>query len=275
MKNRNIFFTILTAAMLFSLSLAGSVSGNTNGKNQDGIQSQKAEEIDAAADVTGDHPEIPEGVSCNDCHDMTVDATTTATQVWLSGEYLGKSPGEGVMPADRLWNEIGKLIGGVKKGTKTYVLATCMNNRPLSTTAEWTFDPERKMLYGVHEMGTEKLMHLKANPWVSLNWHDEFVGIEGPYRCCQVKGRCELLDGQNPDFEKILIEFAPYEDAAQRTMPKNPTPQQREEVLKRVREMFKQRFLMSRITIDRITVVNKAFIGEGFRNVQRWERKGH
>ncbi len=54
-------------------------------------------------------------------------------------------------------------------------------------------------------------------------------------------------------------------------MPANPTPEQREEVLKRVREMFKKRFLMSRITIDRITVVNKEFIARGFRNVQRWE----
>ncbi len=70
-----------------------------------------------------------------------------------------------------------------------------MNNRPLSTTAEWTFDPGRRMLYGVHEMNTEKLAQIKANPFVSLNWHDEFVGIEGPYRCCQIKGRCELIDG--------------------------------------------------------------------------------
>ena len=37
-------------------------------------------------------------------------------------------------------------------------------------------------------------------------------GIEGPYRCCQERGRCELIDGQHPDFEKILIKFAPYEE---------------------------------------------------------------
>lgn len=116
-------------------------------------------------------------------------------------------------------------------------------------------------------------MHIKNNPWVSLNWHDEFVGIEGSYRCCQIKGRCEIIDGENHEFEKILIDFAPYEDAAKRMMPKNPTPEQRKKILKKVRdEVFKKRFLISKIIIDRITVVNKDFLKEGFRNVQRWER---
>ena len=233
----------------------------------------KAQAIDASAEVSSEHPEIPEGTSCSDCHEMKLDAKTTATQVWLNGEYLGKKKGEGVMTEDQLWKEIIKMIGGTKNDSKTYVLATCMNNRPLSTTAEWTLDPERKVLYGVHEMGTEKLAHIKSNPWVSLNWHEEFTSIEGPYRCCQIKGRCELIDGTNPEFEKILINFAPYEDAAQRMMPKNPTPEQREQTLKNFRDqVFKKRFLISKISIDRVTVVNKAFIKQGFRNVQRWER---
>jgi nitroimidazol reductase NimA-like FMN-containing flavoprotein (pyridoxamine 5'-phosphate oxidase superfamily) len=234
----------------------------------------KAQAIDVSAEVNSDHPEIPEGTSCSDCHEMKLDAKTTATQVWLNGEYLGKKKGEGVMTEDQLWKEIIKMIGGTKNDSKTYVLATCMNNRPLSTTAEWTLDPEKKMLYGVHEMGTEKLAHIKSNPWVSLNWHEEFTSIEGPYRCCQIKGRCQLIDGTNPEFEKILINFVPYEDAARRMMPKNSTPEQREQTLKNFRDqVFKKRFLISRITMDRVTVVNKAFMKQGFRNVQRWERK--
>ena len=234
---------------------------------------EAAKSIDTSAAVTSDHPEIPEGISCSDCHEMKLDAKTTATQVWLNGEYLGKKKGEGVMTEDQLWKEIIKMIGGTKNDSKTYVLATCMNNRPLSTTAEWTLDPERKVLYGVHEMGTEKLAHIKSNPWVSLNWHEEFTSIEGPYRCCQIKGRCQLIDGTNPEFEKILINFAPYEDAAKRMMPKNPTPEQREQTLKNFRDqIFKKRFLISKIIIDRVTVVNKDFLKQGFRNVQRWER---
>lgn len=34
----------------------------------------KAQAIDASAEVVSDHPEIPEGVSCNDCHEMKLDA---------------------------------------------------------------------------------------------------------------------------------------------------------------------------------------------------------
>ena len=36
---------------------------------------------------------------------------------------------------------------------------------------------------------------------------------------------------------------------------------------------FKKRFLISRITIDRITLINKALLAKGYRNVQRWERQ--
>ncbi len=35
--------------------------------------------------VSTDHPEFEEGVTCNDCHEIKLDANTTATQVWLSG----------------------------------------------------------------------------------------------------------------------------------------------------------------------------------------------
>lgn len=276
MKHRKpfcLYLATLAAGLFFVAGLQAAQDSPKGAADTPAVKDEaQAETLDAAAEITSEHPEVPEGASCNDCHEITLDANTTATQVWLAGEYLGKSPGEGVMGQEQLWQEIEKMIGGLKNDSKTYVLGTCMNNRPLTTTAEWTFDPEKKMLYGMHEMGTEKLSHIKNNPFVSLNWHDEFVGIQGPYRCCQILGRCELLEGTHPDFEDILIKFMPYEDAATRMMPPNPTPQQREDVLKKVREIFRTRFLMSRIIIDRITVVNKDFLGQGFRNMQRWER---
>ncbi|MBW2554870.1 MAG: hypothetical protein JRE20_12185 [Deltaproteobacteria bacterium] len=56
-------------------------------------------------------------------------------------------------------------------------------------------------------------------------------------------------------------------------MPKNPSPEQREKTLKKLRdEVFKKRFLISKVIIDSITLINKDFLKEGFRNVQRWER---
>jgi len=230
----------------------------------------KAKSIDTAAKVESTHPEIPEGVSCNDCHEIKLDANTTATQVWLSGDSPGRKAGEGVMPKEKLWQTILKIIGGKKKDSKTFVLGTCLNNVPLTSTAEFTLDPEKKMLYGFHEVGTEKLAHIKNNPKVSLNWHKEFETFTD-FWCLQVKGHAELLEGSHPDFEKLLVEFLPYEDGAR--VPPDATPQQREERLKQFREGLKKgTFVISRITIDQITAASIDFTKEGFRRYQRWTR---
>ncbi len=115
MQKKKIVSLLFMSAVLCSLVFVGV---STAEKKQEGAQNSKAEKIAASADVTSNHPEIPEGASCNDCHDMTIDANTTATQVWLTGEYLGKAAGEGRMSEEQLWDEINKLIGGVKKGTR-------------------------------------------------------------------------------------------------------------------------------------------------------------
>jgi len=233
-------------------------------------QQAEAKSIDAIAEVDNNHPAIEPGLSCNDCHEIKLDANTTATQLWLSGEWGAKKAGEGVMPKDQLWQEIVKVIGGIKMDSKTYVLATSMNNIPLTTTAEFTLDPAKKVLYGFHEQGTEKLLHIKNNPQVSLNWHKEFVGFGGDYLCFQIRGRAELIDGTSPDYEQILIDFLPYEDGAR--VPKDATPKQREEHLAKFRQGIKNGFYISKITIDRVTVISLDFGKQGFRRVQRWER---
>jgi nitroimidazol reductase NimA-like FMN-containing flavoprotein (pyridoxamine 5'-phosphate oxidase superfamily) len=194
----------------------------------------------------------------------------TTTQVWLTGKSPGRAAGEGVMPKDQTWKEIVKNIGGIKKDSKTYVLGTCMNNVPLTTTSEFTLDPEKKVLYGFHEQGTEKLMLIRNNPKVSLNWHQEFK-VFTDFLCCQIRGHAELIDGTSPEYEKLLIDFLPYEDSAR--VPKDATPQQREERLKKFRESVKKGFYISKIAIDRITIMNIGFVKQGFRRCQRWERK--
>lgn len=231
----------------------------------------EAKSIDAVAETDNNHPPIEPGLSCNDCHEIKLDANTTATQLWISGEWGAKEAGEGVMPKDQLWKEIVKIIGGIKKDSKTYVLGTSMNNIPLTTTAEFTLDPEKKVLYGFHEQGTEKLLHIKNNPHVSLNWHVEFEGNFDVFLCCQIRGRAELIDGTSPEYEQILIDFLPYEDGAR--VPKDATPKQREEHLKKFRQGIKKGFYVSIITIDRITVISIDFAKQGFRRVQRWERQ--
>ena len=231
-------------------------------------QQTKAKSIDAAATLDSNHPPYEPGYTCNDCHEIKVDAKTTATQIWLYGESPGKKAGEGVMPKDKLWQEILKVIGGKKFESHTYVLGTCMNNVPLTTTAEFTLNPEKKVLYGFHEKGTEKLNQIKNNPKVSLNWHKEFKSF-ADFCCVQIKGHAELIESKDPEFEQALINFLPYERGAR--VPQDATPHQREEHLKQFRESLKKGgFVISKIYIDQITMATIEFTKEGFRRYQRW-----
>lgn len=228
---------------------------------------EKAKAIDTKEQKTTNHPEIPEGVSCNDCHEVKYDANTTATQVWLAGETPGKKAGEGVMPKDKIWEEFTKMIGA-KTNTRTFILATCLNNEPLSTTAEFSLNAKKRVLYGLHEMGTEKLNHIKNNPRVSLNWHKDFESFTD-FRCCQIKGHAEIIDNTNPEFDEAVSDFLPYEKSVR--LPANATEQQKQEAYKARRDMVKKgNLVVSKIHIDRITMANSAFTKEGFRVYQRW-----
>ncbi|MBN2106062.1 MAG: pyridoxamine 5'-phosphate oxidase family protein [Deltaproteobacteria bacterium] len=227
----------------------------------------RAKAIDTSAQAASNHPDIPEGVSCNDCHEVKYDANTTATQVWLTGDTPGKKAGEGVMPKEKIWQEFTSMIGAKTK-TKTFILATCLNNEPLSTTAEFSLDPKNRVLYGLHEMGTEKLNHVKNNPKVSLNWHKDFDSF-ADFRCCQIKGHAVLIDNTNPEFATAVKDFLPYEKSVR--LPPDATDTQKQNAYKARRDMLKKgNFVVMKIAIDRITMANSAFAREGFRVYQRW-----
>ncbi len=231
----------------------------------------KAQAIVAAAEVDSGHPEIEPGLSCNDCHEIKLDATTTATKVHLFGKTPAYNEGEGVMPKERVWAEIEKAIGGIKDDSKTFILATSLNNVPLSTTCEWTLDPKAKKLYGFHEAGTEKLRHIEANPRVSMNYHKEFDSATfKDFLCVQIRGTARLIHGEDPDFERIMIELLPYEFGAR--VPADATPEQREARLKAFRQGVKKDFVISEITPEQITIANQQFRAQGMRVYQRWTR---
>jgi hypothetical protein len=230
----------------------------------------KPSAIDVSAEVDNNHPSISPGLSCNDCHKMKLDVETMATQTWINGKMPGKHVNEGVMPLDQIWEYFVKTIGTDKKDTKTFVIGTSMNNKPLTTTSEFALNPDKKVLYGFHEQGTEKLFHIKNNPCVSINYHEEFDSFDA-FLCCQILGRAKLIDGTNPEFEQIPINFLPYEDGAR--IPKNYSPNQRAEHLKLFRQGIKKGFYISKITIDRITIIDICFVAKGFRRVQRWVRR--
>ncbi len=218
-------------------------------------------EINAAsAGISPNHPEVEAGVSCVDCHSVKLDAQTTATKSWLSGDYLKYAAGEGVMgPAD-LKKAIVDIIGG-RKDKRTFVLGTCINNTPLTTTADFTLDPETMTLYGMHEKGTTKLFHIQQNPRVSMNWHEEFKTWDATL-CVQVIGHAVLLEGSDPEFERVLAECIPYEELAA-AMKLD---------LEKARIMVKAGMVMTKITINTVTVNNSAFEKQGLRKYQRWER---
>jgi len=246
------------AACLVTFVICGTSNLSAKDKQAD---VKGAKKIEAAAGITESHPEIEEGVTCVDCHDIKLDANTTATQVWLSGDYANFTAHEGVLTNDKVRQAITEVMGG-KKQSKTCVLATCINNTPLSTTAEFTLDQDKMTLHGIHEKGTAKLFHIQQNPRVSINWHREYESFT-KILCIQFIGTAELIDGSDPEFEKILMEVIPYEDQANaRNIP-----------LDKCRAMFKQMMVMSRITIKEATITNSVFRRQGgYRPWQRWTR---
>ncbi len=272
MKNARQFFVLAIGVCLLA-GFCGLLSAQEKAKQAPEVTPPaKAQAIDAEAEIESTHPEVEPGLTCNDCHEIKYDAKTTATQVHLYEESPGYAKGEGVMTRERTWQEIFKVIGGIKHDSKTYVLGTSVNNVPLTTTCEWTLDPKTKILYGFHEKGTEKLKHITANPKVSMNYHEEFDSETfAQYLCVQIKGQASLIEGTDPVFDKILIELLPYEFGAR--VPKNATPDVREQKLKQFRDMARGAFVISKIIPKQITILNKNFSKEGFRLYQRWTRE--
>jgi len=259
----------IAGVLLFAVWGCGRLAADSSVVQPETGAASQAQAIVAAAEVDSGHPEIEPGLSCNDCHEIKLDANTTATKVYLFGESPGHSEGEGVMSKERIWAEIEKAIGGIKHDSKTFILATSLNNVPLSTTCEWTLDPKTGKLYGFHEAGTEKLRHIEANPRVSMNYHKEFDSATfKDFLCVQIRGTARLLHGDDPDFERIMIELLPYEFGAR--VPADATPEQREARLKAFRQGVKKSFVISEITPTQITIANQQFRAEGMRVYQRW-----
>ena len=234
--------------------------GAGTGMAADEKPAAEAAAIAAEAAVASDHPPIEEGFSCNDCHEITLDAGSAATQVWLTGDYLKWSAGEGIMPQEQVFEEIVKIFKG-KDMKRTFVMATVCNNRPYTYTADFALDPEKKVLYAFHEKKTEKLFHIAKNPYVSMNYHREFDDDFANVLCFQVLGKAELFDGTTKEFEEGLNVY-PYEYAAKA----------RNLSIEAWREIVKKDMIMTRTTIDRIRLTSGALARSQYRTSQEWKR---
>lgn len=188
------------------------------------------------------------------------DAYTSATETYLTGKSGSTEAGEGIMPNSEVKKEIAKLVGG-RKHFNLYVLGTSFKNVPATTTAEWAVDNETMTFYGMHEKNTEKLIHIQYNPAVCMSWHEGHFESFSNYRGIQMKGTAELIDGTNPDFDSILINYVPYEDyqAMLGGMP-----------LDAVRNLLKQMMVITKIKMKTIVITNSDFKQNKFRSYQRW-----
>jgi general stress protein 26 len=235
-------------------SLAKEASKGDPGKAQAG----KAIEATAAPGDT--HPEFEEGMACADCHEVTVDAGTVATEAWIHKDYMGFSAGKGLETNEETKKHFLDAVGR-KKQKKTYILATSINNVPLATTIEYAVDPDTMIMYGFSEKNTEKLFHIRANPRISLAWHKEFTDF-GTLLCVQIRGTVETIDDPSKFDEGFNV--YPYEYGAD--VFKMPLPQWREQM--------KQMMTMTKITVDEIIISDAQYSKEkGVRIHQVWKRQ--
>jgi hypothetical protein len=165
------------------------------------------------------------------------------------------------MPKVKVWERVVEMFK--QKGFKrTMVLATSMNNRPTTTTAEFALDPAKQVLYGLHERSTAKLLHIKNNPFVSLNWHREFDDNFANTLCIQVLGKAELLDASKKEFEEGLSVYPFQYGAAARKLS-----------VEQWKAIIQKEMIMTKITIDQVILVDGSLAGTEYRTSQRWTRR--
>jgi len=252
-------WTALFLAVIFIVVLG--CMGAKGVKEAEVGESEKTVAIEATDQVNDTHPEIEEGITCADCHEVLVDATTRATETWLYKDYLNFSAGEGLESNKDTKKHIIGILGGKKK-KNTYILSTCVNNIPLATTFDAGIDPDKMTMYIFSEKGTEKISHMRTNPRVSIGWHQEFTEF-GKTLCIQMRGTAEVIDDSSK-YDEGLATY-PYEEFADaRKMDRK----------KFADEVMKKFMAMTKITFNQIIITDSQYSREkGVRVHQIWKRE--
>ena len=105
-------------------------------------------------------------------------------------------------------------------------------------------------------------MHIKHNPYVSLNWHREFDDNFANTLCIQVVGKAALLDGTAKEFEEGLSVYPYQYGAAARKL-----------TVEQWKMIIKKEMIMTRITIEQVVLVDGSLAGTEYRTSQRWTGK--
>jgi len=240
---RNIYCCIVSLSCLALVCLA------TSAFSQDAAEEETvAPDTMTWTQLPEDHQEINLAAPCMMCHNYKVDATTTATrQMVRMGKRLEK---------DVLLKRISDYLEAGKR-SKTFVLGTSLNNVPLTTTCDWMFDPGEKVMYAFFEIGTEKLVHIKENPLVSLNRHKEWENNFSTVLCIQVRGRAELFDGSSPVFDEAVTVSFPTLPAENRAM---------------LAARAKKNMVVCRVAVEQIVLFDGTLLGEKMSSYQMWRR---
>ncbi len=208
------------------------------------------------------HGVYDEGMKCKDCHTWDgTDAYTSATMAMTKTET-------GRMPRSEIEEAVRDALKGKGDFREIFVLSTSFENRPLSTVIEFVLDPDTFTLYAVSEKQTEKLFHIAANPHVSLAYvkhvedYNYFTGALG----VQIVGTAEQITGDDPGFADALKIYVP-------TLPSAPAPAPQPPPLDVMIEMMKKNKIVTKITAERIAIMNRKFKAGGFHALQVWERK--
>lgn len=206
------------------------------------------------------HGVYDESMKCIDCHSYDgVDAYTSATMAM-------KKSTKGRMPKQDIAQAIIEALKGRGDYREIYVLSTAFNNKPLATVVELVLDPKTFTFYAMSERQTEKLFHIASNPRVSAAYvkqrenYDYFAGALG----VQIVGTAKLLHDDDPEFVEAAKIYLP---TLPQPVPTGIQPPPIDDMI----TMIKHTKIITKITPERIVILNRAFKAKGYHAVQVWE----
>lgn len=236
MKMMKILVTLISIALI-GVAAQSAVADNNL---------QKSSPIAANAKLPKVHEPVEPTITCSECHTVKYDAESTATKMWLNNYK--------VFSQDEIW----KWIVDFLPDRERFVTATSgENNIPTSSTVDFVLIPDEKIFLSVNEKGTEKVIQLQKNPWISMT---HYVGsIEGPkapekryWQSVQVLGEVEVLEPGTPEFEEMLIKYSPARTSIKQSS---------------------KRFNMLKVKIHKIMVFDSENLKKGYSPYQLWENK--
>ena len=206
-----------------------------------------APSIRASAKLPKNHQLIEPKITCSECHTVKYDAESTATGMWVNNYKL--------FSQDEIW----KWIVDFLPARERFVTATTGdNNIPTSSTVDFVLLPDEKIFLSVNEKGTEKVIQLQKNPWISMTHYGG--SIEGPkapekrfWKSGQVLGKVDVLEPGSEGFEDMLKKYNPARTSMTQSM---------------------KRFNMLRVKIHRIMVFDSDNLKIGYSPYQLWENRG-